>query len=117
MAQWNTAGYEMIAIVDEAGNPSGPSTRGTLTDRSGTCSGVSVQAATANASRRYLLVQNPSAAAGSIWCRVDGSAAVQASPSIEVAPGATLTFEGSFVPTGAVTVIGTAGLPFTIKEG
>lgn len=95
-----------------------PSTGG-LTDRSGTITagGTSQQVAAANADRRYLLLQNPSNAAGSLWVNF-GVAAVQSQPSVELAPGSTLIFEGSFAPNAAIHVIGlTTGMAFTAKEG
>jgi hypothetical protein len=94
-------------------------TSGALTDRSGTITagGTAQQAAAVNAARKYLLVQNPTDGAESFWFSADATA-VAASPSVEVAPGVTLTFEGSFVPSSAISVIAaTTGTAFTIKEG
>jgi hypothetical protein len=98
--------------------PVTPAIQGTLTDRSiASASGSSQQACAANTARRYLLFQNPTTATSSAWARLDGSAATMASPSIEIAPGVTLTFEDNFVPTGQVNVIGTVGMAITVKEG
>lgn len=89
---------------------------GTLTDGSGTITtgGTSQQALASNTSRVYLLVQN----VGDVDLWVDfGTAAVQTQPSILLRSGGALTFEGVFVPTGTVNVIGaTTGEPFVAKE-
>src|SRR5215207_7927550 len=93
--------------------------QGDLTDRSGTVTtgGTAQTVLAVNASRKYLLVQNPSSNSGTMWVAF-GQAAVQASPSIELAPGAGLVFEGGFVPTDSVSAIGpTTCMPFTIWEG
>ncbi len=92
---------------------------GALTDRSGTITtgGTSQQLAPVNNARKYLLVQNPTTASESFWIAV-GTAAVAASPSIEIAPGVTLSWESSFVPSDAVNVIAaTTGTAFVAKEG
>jgi len=91
---------------------------GTLTDRSGTITTgfTAQQAAAANTSRHYLFIQNPSTAPGSLWFSTVATA-VAASPSIELVPGASYE-TGSFVPTGAVSVIAaTTGHAFTAREG
>jgi hypothetical protein len=93
--------------------------QGAVTNRSGTITagGSAQQLAAANTGRRYLLVQNPSNAPGSLWIDF-GVNAVQASPSIEIAVGVTYELEGSFVPTSSVSIIGpTTGQAFTAKEG
>lgn len=87
---------------------------GTLTDRSGTITlgGTSQQAAAANASRRYLLIQNVST--GDLWVNF-GTAAVVGQPSILIkANGA---YEPVFIPTGTVNIIGaTTAQAFAMKE-
>lgn len=98
---------------------SSPASQGAFTDRSGTITlgGTAQQSAALNAARRYLLVQNPTTATESFWISLT-TTAVAASPSIEVAPGVTLTFEGTFIPTGAVSVVAaTTATKFTVKEG
>ena len=98
---------------------------GTLTDRSGsiTLGGSAQQIAAANAARRYLLIQNISTTA--LWVNI-GATAVQDQPSITLqacaaagdGSGGVLTFEGSFVPTALVSIIGpTTGAKFVAKEG
>jgi hypothetical protein len=99
---------------------------GTITDRSGTITsgGTAQQAAAANASRRYLFIQNPgapgqfdTAPAVPLWVNF-GVTAVAAQPSIRINAGQTLVFDGRFVPVGTVSVIAaTTSTPFVIKEG
>lgn len=95
----------------------GESRPGGLTDASGTCTGASVEALPANATRRFLLVQNPSKGNKSFWIDFAHPAAVQNSPSIEVAPGIALAWDAGFVPDQAMQVIGDAGVPYTVQEG
>lgn len=91
---------------------------GALTDRSVTITtgGTAQQAAAANASRRYLLIQNPSGSGGTCWFSSIGTA-LPASPSIELAPGASYENPAHFCPTGAVSVIHpTTGAKITVRE-
>lgn len=91
---------------------------GALTDKSGTITtgGTAQTAAAANTSRKYLFIQNPSTAPGSLWFSTV-TTAVAASPSIELVPGAS-DATGVFCPTGAVSVIAaTTGHAFTMREG
>lgn len=89
-----------------------------ITNRSGQIStgGTAQQAAATNASRNYLLIQNPSNAGESLWYSLD-TIAVAASPAIELQPGQ--SYESTnVVPTGAVSVIAaTTGHKYTVKEG
>jgi hypothetical protein len=90
---------------------------GALTDKSGTITagGTAQVAAAANSSRKYLFLQNPTGAPGSLWFSTTATA-VAASPSVELVPGASYE-TGSFVPTGAVSIIGaTTGQAFTGRE-
>lgn len=92
---------------------------GALTNRSGTIAagGTAQTAAAQNASRRYLLIQAPSANTESLWVNFDGTAAVTSQPSIEFPPGLILIWDAGFVPSGAVSVIAaTIGTPFVVKE-
>lgn len=109
--------YASVMYVGAQGAGGGPA-QGTLTDRSGTITsgGASQQVMAANASRKYLLVQNNSVAA--LWVNFTG-AAVTTQPAIQLAAnGGSIVMEGSFVSTEAVTIIGaTTGQVFTAKEG
>lgn len=90
---------------------------GVLIDGSGviTSGGTSQQIFAANAGRRYLLIQNQSSE--SLWVNF-GVAAVGSRPSIQIAnSGGSLIFEGSFIPTGTVNIIGaTTNDAFTAKQ-
>lgn len=91
---------------------------GALTDKSGTITtgGTAQTAVAANTARKYLFIQNPSTASGSLWFSTVATA-VAASPSIELVPGASYE-SGLFCPTGAVSIIGaTTGMAFTGREG
>jgi hypothetical protein len=103
-------------VIDPGSIPVTP-TSGALTDRSGTLTtgGTAQNAAAALATRKYLFVQNPSTAPGTLWFSTV-TTAVQDSPSIELVPGA--SFEsGLFCPTGAVSVIAaTTGHKWTARE-
>lgn len=97
----------------------GASSSGTLTNRSGTiATGATAQSMmSANSARRYLLIQNPTTGTESFWINFT-TTAVRSQPSIEFAPGVTLVWEGSFIPTEAVSVIAaTTGTAFVAKEG
>lgn len=92
---------------------------GALTNRSGTITaGATAQSMmSANAARRYLLIQNPTTGSESFWINFT-TTAVQSQPSIEVAPGVTFIWEGTFIPTEAISVIAsTTATPFIAKEG
>lgn len=86
-------------------------------DRSGSLAAAttSQQFAPANESRSYLLIQNISAE--DLWIN-ETIPAVADQPSIKIAAGATLIFDGPFIPTGALNIIGaTLGQKFVVKEG
>ena len=91
-------------------------------DNSGTIAagGTSQGVFVANPSRRYLMIQNLSS--GTLWVGL-GAAAVQGAGSIALAgaasaPGGSVTFEGPWVPSDAIYVVGaTTGQAYTAKEG
>ncbi len=60
----------------------------------------------ASATRKFLLIQNPSAATESIFVNF-GITAVVGYPSIEIFPGATLFLTGNECPSARVSVIAT----------
>lgn len=98
------------------GGSSPDPTQGALTDRSGTIAvgGTSQEMAAANAARRYLFVENVSAA--DLWIDF-GSDAEASQPSILIPTRAAFVMEGSFISTQAVNIIGaTTGQAFTAKE-
>jgi len=98
--------------VPQAGNQS----RGLITDRSGTTAqaNVSQQLAAANVNRAYLIIQNLSSAV--LWVNFE-QPATAGRPSLKVPPDGALSFEGGWVPTGQVNVLGgAAAQDFTAKE-
>lgn len=100
-----------------AGQPASPRVRGLIKDRSGfIASGGTAQVlAPHNANREYLLIQNLHASAN-LWVNF-GATAVADQPSIQIAAGAVLTFEDSFVPIEKVSILGgTTNQKFTAKE-
>lgn len=90
-------------------------------------SGASQTAVGFDRGRTYLLVHNPGA--NDVWVRVDSAANADGTPktppaaaaaaagSIRLIPGATITWENTFVPSGSVRVIGTAAQPVTVQTG
>lgn len=98
-----------------------------LVDRSAALTGSSQVLAQYNASRTYLLVHNPGA--NTLWLRVDSApnqganagvypaVVADAAGTIELVANATITWEGGFVPSAQVRVIGTAAQPVTCYEG
>lgn len=65
----------------------------------------STQLLAANSARAALLVQNPSASAGTIWISTSGGTAVAAPPCIELASGESFSWTG----TGPITAIAASG--------
>lgn len=88
--------------------------QGTFTDLSGsmTTGGTSKTLSAANASRKYLLIQNPAtltgqniAAAESLFIRFGASSAgVNNGTSLEILPGGVFESSGAFVSTEAIQV-------------
>lgn len=76
---------------------------GAFTQTQSTVTTTSGQLKAANASRRYLLIQNNDAA-GDVFIRVDGATATTAN-GLKIAAGGSLEL-ATFVPTGAITAIG-----------
>lgn len=119
LASGTTVGISGTPTVNATltGTAASPVALGALTDRSGTVtSGGSAQTiAAANAARRYFIIQNHSDT--DLWLNF-GVAAVANQPSFKIAAnGGTMVFEGSYIPTGLVSIIGaTTGKAFTAKE-
>lgn len=91
----------------------------TLTDGSGTLTtaATSQQVFAANATRAYLMIQNPITATETLFVNI-GTAASTTGGSIELAPGGSLTFHNNFIPTGIVYVTAaTAGHRWLAKSG
>lgn len=100
--------------------------RGAVTDRSGTITtgGTAQNAASANTSRNYLLIENPVYKSDGVTlnpaerlCFRTDAVAGQGAGSICLDIGQGFEFTG-FIPTGAVSVIAaTTGHAWTAKEG
>ncbi|MNV12917.1 hypothetical protein D3C71_1035420 [compost metagenome] len=90
---------------------------GSLTNRSGTITagGTSQVLMAANATRKYLFIQNVSV--NDLWIDF-GTAAIANQPSIKLVANAVYIQENSFVSTQAVNIIGaTTAQAYTAKEG
>ncbi len=88
----------------------------TITNRSGTITsgGTAQTIMSANATRKYLLIQNTSDT--TMWCNFT-TTAVATQPSFQLIPGASFTMEGLAVSSEAISCIGaTTGKIFTAKE-
>lgn len=91
-------------------------TAGTLTNRSGTITvgGTAQQLMAANASRKYLFIQNLSTE--NMWINLT-TTATTGQPSIKLLPNGVFSMEGAFVSTESVSVIAaTTGSAYTAKE-
>jgi hypothetical protein len=96
-----------------------PIPSGTLTDRSSTITagGTAQTLAASNSSRKKLIIINPSTATESLWFNFT-TAAVAASPSIELKAGTRYETDAAFISTELISVIAaTTGHVFTAKEG
>lgn len=114
-----TEGNQVLLSTDLSGSQrvTTSGSPGTLTDRSGTITlgGTSQTLMAANASRKYLLVQNVST--GDLWFNF-GVAAVINQPSIRLSTGDSFVMESNFISTQAINIIGaTTGQAFSSKEG
>jgi hypothetical protein len=88
---------------------------GTLTDYSGalTAGGVAQAVAPANSARRYILVENVSAA--NEWFNFSVTA-TQTEPSFELIPGASFVMESTAVSIESISVIGpNTGQAYVVK--
>ena len=94
---------------------------GTTTDRSGaiTTGGTSQQLMADNASRRYILIMNPSTESESLFINFTANASTSAGSSLEIIPGGRYERDASsYVTTEAVNVVAaTTGHKFVAKEG
>ncbi len=128
-AEYNGGRVEFVVPLadDGAGGlalPSGGgSVAGPLTDRSGSITegGTAQQIAAANAARRYFFICNTSVEI--LYVNVGATATSANSYPLAAAasagaPGGSLVFEGSFIPSGSVSILGaTTGSTFVAKEG
>jgi hypothetical protein len=88
-----------------------------LTDQSVTGTGSAANAAAANASRKYLLIQAPDTNGDDVWVSLVGTAAA-ASPSMQVKPGGGFEWASvGRVPSGALSVLASSGDTLMVWEG
>jgi hypothetical protein len=88
---------------------------GAYADHSGTIAAASTSqpCMPANASRRYLLIQNHGSA--DLWINAEGGSATGAQPSIRIPSGG--NFEPIVAPRGAIAIFSSQqGLAYTAKE-
>lgn len=114
-----TEGHEAPLSVDLSGNlrqKSSPIT-GTPAQTSVSVTASDTPLLAANASRKYLMIQNQDAA-NPIYVATDGLASVADGTCTKVVAGGTLIFEGNYVPTDIVKAIATGGTVVThVTEG
>lgn len=93
------------------------STAGTLTNRSGTITlgGTAQTLAAANATRKYILIENVSS--GDLWINFTTTAVIN-QPSFKIVANGSFVMEGTFISTELISIIGaTTSQAFTAKEG
>lgn len=83
--------------------PAAVAVNGPMSNAGKTVTNASAQLLAANASRRFLMIQNKDAA-GNIFVTLDGSAATTAN-GVKIVPGGSLILD-IYTPTGAVMAIG-----------
>jgi hypothetical protein len=111
--------YAVTGAPDKSADQTAAPVGGALTNRSLalTTGGVAQVAAALNADRYYLLVQNLDASED-LWLSLVGTAAAATIGSLLIAAKGGFEWSGSFVPTGALSVVAaTTGHKITIWEG
>jgi hypothetical protein len=105
--------------LDSSNQPIAMSTQGSgaVTDHSGTITtgGTAQGLMPANATRKYLVIQNISG--GDLWFNFTTTAVLN-EPSFKLTAGSSFTMEDAFVSNEALSIIGaTTGQAFTAKDG
>jgi hypothetical protein len=122
-AEVGTAGSPSIDVLSVQGVSGGTSlliggTTGSFTTRFGsvtTANTVQISTAVTNLSRKYLFVQNVTTSSNVITVGIGFTPTT--TQGIQLAAGALIDFESSFIPTGAVYILSSVtGSPFTILE-
>jgi hypothetical protein len=118
-----TAGSPSIDVLSVQGVSGGTSlliggTTGSFTTRFGsvtTANTAQISTAVTNSSRKYLFVQNVTTSSNVITVGIGFTPTT--TQGIQLAAGALIDFESSFIPTGAVYILSSVtGSPFTILE-
>ena len=122
-AEVGTAGNPSIDVLSVQGVSGGTSlliggTTGSFTTRFGsvtTANTAQISTAVTNSSRKYLFVQNVTTSSNVITVGIGFTPTT--TQGIQLAAGALIDFESSFIPTGAVYILSSVtGSPFTILE-
>jgi hypothetical protein len=122
-AEVGTAGSPSIDVLSVQGVSGGTSlliggTTGSFTTRFGsvtTANTAQISTAVTNLSRKYLFVQNVTTSSNVITVGIGFTPTT--TQGIQLAAGALIDFESSFIPTGAVYILSSVtGSPFTILE-
>jgi hypothetical protein len=122
-AEVGTAGNPSIDVLSVQGVSGGTSlliggTTGSFTTRFGsvtTANTAQISTAVTNLSRKYLFVQNVTTSSNVITVGIGFTPTT--TQGIQLAAGALIDFESSFIPTGAVYILSSVtGSPFTILE-
>jgi hypothetical protein len=122
-AEVGTAGSPSIDVLSVQGVSGGTSlliggTTGSFTTRFGsvtTANTAQISTAVTNLSRKYLFVQNVTTSSNVITVGIGFTPTT--TQGIQLAAGALIDFQSSFIPTGAVYILSSVtGSPFTILE-
>lgn len=88
---------------------------GTPNQTSASCTGSDTIALAAAAANLFLDLEVPKSATAGVWVNYAGTAAVAASPSKYIAPGANFSWNTNYVPTSAIHCIADSGtVPLTL---
>jgi len=102
----NSEGYEYTTPLPISGTVTANSSNGSLTTRFGSVTTANTAFATSavtNESRKYLLIQNITTASNVITVGIGFTPTT--TQGIQLFAGAGLTFEGNYIPTGAVNLL------------
>lgn len=81
---------------------------GTPTETSVSCATSTTTLLAASAATKFIAIRNPTIATATVWVNIAGASAVVSAPSIDLPPGAELSFtasENSFLPTSQINCI------------
>lgn len=92
---------------------SSPAVGATAIDRSGTTTGASQVVMAANSGRVYCEIQSLTV---DLWVSIAGTAATSTAGSYWLPSGSLFKCPTPTAPTGAISVIGSSGAPFTATE-
>jgi hypothetical protein len=106
------------AGTNQIGSVTANSSNGSLTTRFGSVTTANTAFATSavtNANRKYLLIQNVTTASNAITVGIGFTPTT--TQGIQIVAGATITFDGNYIPTGAVRILSSVTASnFTVLE-